>query len=312
MTPRGADEFAASYIASLDSYAALRPRTMQREIGVSDVGYCSAKALFKWTQVPATEAPAGRAALMGTWAHQGLALARKEYDPSLLIEARLQITLPSGLVLVGNADEISPEFDETTDAKTVADEAALIALRRTGSTEQQRYQRHLYHFGAIQAGYCTEAGMVRNVWIDRAGQANWVYVEQEPFDINVVHAADRWLGDVIYAAEHNEEAPRDKHFDHCRAYCEFFSHCRGDQTHGDLIITDGELITAAMLVAEGRAEGKEAKGKEDAGRRALEVLQASAQGDMVSFTAGDFRIRWQRVNAEKPYWKLSLDEVGVT
>lgn len=304
-----ADEYAASYSATLDAYQATRPRSLQGGLGVSDIGYCTAKAVLKLQGVEATDSPTPRSALMGIAAHALFAEARKTFKPNLLIEVGFDVTLPSGIVIPGHADELDPDEPSVTDAKTVADEAALIALRRTGSTEQQRYQRQLYYLGAHQAGLVPAQGTVRNVWVDRAGQADWCYVEQEPFDINVVHAADRWLQDVMWAAEHNEEAPRDKHFDHCRTYCEFFTHCRGHQTHGDFLITDPEMVTAAQLVHQGRQEKKIGTGLEETGKRVLAVLQQSADGDVASFEADGYRIRWTRVNAEKPYWKLDVQEV---
>ena len=306
-----ADDYAASYAASLNAYAAMRPRSLQGGLGVSDLGYCSAKALHKVNGVEPTDAPIARSALMGTSAHATFAAARKAFKPSLMIELGLEITLPSGIVIRGSADEVDPDEPSVTDAKTVADEAALLALRKTGSTEQQRYQRHLYYFGAHQAGLVPLEGTVRNVWVDRAGQAEWCYVEQEPFDINVVHAADRWLEDVLYAAKHGEEAPRDKHFDHCRTYCQFFTHCRGHQTHGDFLITDPEMVSAAQMVFQGRADKKEASGLEDTGKRVLAVLQQSADGDVASFEAEGYRIRWTLVQAtnKAPYWKLDVAEI---
>lgn len=306
------DDYAASYVASLDSYDALRPRSLQAELGVSDIGHCSSKALWLLTGVQPTDAPTGRQAMMGTAAHDLAAKARKAFSPGLLIETELQVTLPSGLVVLpGHADEIDPDEPSVTDLKTVGDEADLIALRRLGSTEQQRFQRHLYYLGAHQAGLVPAAGTVRNVWMDRAGQADWVYVEQEPFDMGVVHAADRWLSDVLYAAEHGEEVPQEKHYDWCRRFCQFFSHCRAGQTHADLTITDPELITAASLVLEGREGKKAGESLEKSGRKVLEPLQDSSSGDMVAFTAGEYRVRWSQVNAVAgAYWKLSVDRVA--
>lgn len=301
-----ADDYAASYAASLDVYAAMRPRSLQADLGVSSVGHCSSEAMYRIRGVEPTDAPAGRQALMGTAIHEMVAAARKEFNPALLIETELTITMPSGVVITGHADEIDPIEPSVTDLKTCGDESDLAALRRGGATEQQRFQRHLYYHGAHQAGLVPAEGIVRNVWIDRAGRGE-PYVEQEPFDPAVVAAADRWLADVRYAAEHDEEAPRDKPYDWCRAFCSFFSHCRAGQSHADYIITDPEFIAAAELVHRGRAEGKEAAGIEKHGRRVLEPLQQSADGDVAAFQAGDWRIRWQRVNAEKPYWKVAVD-----
>lgn len=309
MPARSADDFAASYMAALDTYAAMRPRSRQQAIGVSDIGYCASKTLHKLRHVSPTDAPVNRSAEMGHAAHDLAAAARAAFNPALLIEAELTVTMPSGLVLTGHADEIDPDEPSVTDLKSVSDEGDLFALRRTGSTEQQRFQRHLYYAGAVQAGLVPPVGTVRNVWIDRAGQADWCYVEQEPFDMAVVHAADRWLSDVLYAKEHGEEATQDIHYDRCRVQCQFFTHCRAGQAHDDLIITDPEFILAAELVHVGREEEKIAKGTVASARRTLELLLDP--DEMRAYEAGDYRVRWTWVNrADGRYPKLSVDRMG--
>lgn len=308
MPAKSADDYAASYVAALDTYDAMRARSRQQEMGVSDVGHCSAKAVHLLSGVTPTDAPIGHQAMMGTAVHDMSARARAAFDPDLILERALTITMPSGLVLPGTADEIDPNEPSVTDEKTVADEDELFALRRTGSTVQQRFQRQLYYLGAVQAGLVPLEGTVRNVWVDRAGQADWVYVEQEPFSMAEVHAADRWIADVLYAVEHGEDAPQDKAYDWCRRFCQFFTHCRAGQAHDDLIITDPEFILAAELVHVGREEEKIAKGTVASARRTLELLLDP--DEMRAYEAGDYRVRWTWVNrADGRYPKLVVDKV---
>lgn len=303
------DDYAASFMASLDTYAAMRARSRQRGLGVSDIGYCSSKALYKLQGISPTDAPAGRQAEMGHAAHELAAAARAAFKPHLLIERALTVTLPSGLVLPGHADEIDRDEPSVTDLKTVGTEDDLFALRRTGSTEQQQYQRQLYYLGAHQAGLVPAEGIVRNVWIDRAGQADWCYVEQEPFSMDVVHQADRWISDVLYAQEYDEEATRDHHYDHCRTFCQFFTHCRAGQARADLVITDPEFIAAAELVHAGRQEEKVASGTVASAKRVLEVLLD--QDEMRAYEAGAYRVRWSWINrGDKRYPKLQVDKVA--
>lgn len=307
------DDYAASMSASLDVYDALRPRSMQTDLGVSSIGDCRSEALWRLTGVQPTDAPTGRQALFGTAAHEMIAAARKQFVPGILVETELSITLPSGQVVVGHCDEIDPGEPSVTDWKTVADSADIVALRRTGCSEQQRFQRHLYALGAIQAGLVPEQGLtVRNVWVDRAGQTNEPYVEQEPFSMAVVEAADSWLSDVLYAREHGEEVTQDHHYDWCRRFCEFFTHCRAGQAHADAHVTDPELIQAAVLHAEGRDLRKKGEALEKAGRRILEPLQATAHEDVAAFLIGAHRVRWSRVNSTTGgHWKLTSDPVSV-
>lgn len=307
-----ANAFAAAMASDLDAYAALTPRTMQTGIGVSDIGFCHSKSLYKLQGIAPTDAPRSRQALHGTELHKLFVAARRASRPKLLHEVELEIKLPSGLVVPAHADEIDPGEPSVTDFKTCGDDADLTVIRREGSDEQQRMQRHLYAYGAIQAGLVPEDGLiVRNWWIDRAGQNSWGHTEQEFFDMNVVHQADDWLQSIVYAKEHGEEVPRDKHHDWCKRFCEFYTHCRSGLSHDDAVVTDPALIAAARRVHEGRALEKEGKHLTEVGRRTLDVLKDSDPGDDVSaFLAGEWRIRWtSMLRSGSPVWRLAVDKV---
>lgn len=301
-----ADDYCASMAVALNTYDLMRPRSLQVELGVSSVGHCYSEALYRLTGVEPTDAPNSRQAMHGSALHEMFAAARAAHNPSLLHEKELRGTLPSGIPIMGHADEIDPNEPSVTDWKTLGDESDLASQRRKGSSDQQRFQRHLYYYLAHQNGLVPAEGIVRNWWVDRAGYDQWGFVEQEPFDMEVVHSADAWLTSVKYSAEHGEETPREKHYDWCSRFCEFFTHCRSGQ-NADLIITDPELIAAAEHVYLGRKEAKEASGIETAGKRVLAVLQKD--GEMESYTAGDYRIRMTWVNsANGGYWKTSVNK----
>lgn len=305
-----ADDYAASMVASLTVWDATRPRSLQQAMGVSSVGLCRAQALWMIMETPPTDAPEGRQALMGTAVHAVITAARAAYDPSLVLDRRLDIQLPSGITLTGAPDEINCTEPGVTDYKTVSAGADMASLRRNGATEQQRFQRHLYYLGALQAGLVPEQGTVRNIWVDRSGQDPDPFVEQEPFSMEVVNAADTWLTDVLYAAEHGEEPLRDKHYDWCSRFCRWFSHCR-ENTHPDLVVTDAELLTAAADASAGREMAKAGKALEEHGRRVLEVLRPDPGGDVQAYVCGEHRVRWSWINSDTAagggYYKLALE-----
>lgn len=305
-----ADEYAANLSASLDVYQSMLPRSLQSELGVSSLGHCHSEALYRLQGVVPTDAPTARKALHGTAIHTLYAKARAAFDPELLIEPELLITMPSGVVIKGHPDEVG--HNEVTDLKTVDAAGDIEILRRKGSTEQQRFQRHVYAFGAIQAGLVDEDCITRNVWVDRAGQQDEPFVEQERFDMSVVHAADAWLTDVLYADKHGEEVPKDQHYDWCKSFCEFFTHCRAGSETADYIVSSPEMVTAAEMLYTARAEAKVAASVEDAAKVTLAVLQESAQGDVAAFVAGDYRVRWTWINSAAAsrggYWKVMVDK----
>jgi hypothetical protein len=288
----------------------MRPRTLQKGLGVSSVGLCAAQAQFMLQGVPETDAPSGRQAFMGSAIHDAIAKARAAYNAKLLIERELDLLMPSGVVLRGHADEIDRDEPSVTDLKTLVAGADMVALRRNGATEQQRYQRHLYYYGAMQAGLVPAQGIVRNVWLDRSGQDPEPFVEQEPFDMAVVEQADAWLSDVAYAAEHNEEPLREKHYDWCKRFCRYFSHCRADEMDAELVITDPEIITAAETAFVGRKMEKDGKALLESGRRVLSVLEPDPGGDVAAYIAGGVRVRYSWVNRQSGgSFTLHLDPV---
>jgi hypothetical protein len=305
------DEWAASFTAALDTYEALRPRTSQKTLGISSLGHCASLAGFVMAGTEPTDAPTGRQAMAGTAFHEMVVKARGAWNPKLLLDLEVTATLPSGAKVIGHPDEIDPDEPSVTDVKTVSDEDALRALRRTGSSRQQQWQRHVYYLAAAQAGLVPPEGTVRNVWIDRAGQAEWVYVEQEPFSMEVVLDADRWMEDVAYAQRHGELLPQDKPFNWCQRFCEYFSACRAGQAHPDATITDPEFIRAAALVYEGRQEEKEAKAAVATGRMILDPLKDNGSEDVQAFLAGGYRVRWNHSHkVSGSVWRLDVEAVG--
>lgn len=293
-------EYAALFSASLEAFDATRPRSEQKIPGVSSVGVCHEQFRFLLSGETG-ENKASMKALVGTWAHAGITEARRAFNPALLHDVELEITLPSGVQLLGHADEIDRAEPSVCDFKS-AD--GLSIARRTGSDDQQRFQRHLYALGAIQAGLVPEEGLtVRNIWIDRSGRTDEVHVEQEPFSRDVIIAADAWISDSLYALQHGEPAQRDKDRTWCEQCCPFFLPCRGEDTIDATPLTDPLYEVAARTYVEGKATEKAAAVEAEDARRLLEG---------VSGKAGPFLIRWTHVNPvdKAPYDRLLIRTVG--
>lgn len=129
----------------------------------------------------------------------------------------------------------------------------------------------------------------------------------------VVHAADSWISDLLYAREHGEEVPRDRHFDWCRQFCEFFTRCRGAESLGAAVVTDPEMVAAAAFLAEGREQSKLGGLLEKAAKTTLAPLQQSVGGDLRAFELGDYRLRWVWQNREGAgHWKALIDRIEAT
>ena len=299
MTIMDADEFAGHFCFDLNSYELLSPRSRQQDagrIGVSDLFTCREKVRRIIANHPVTDVPDKTAAIIGTYVHAGVLEARKAARPHLLHEVELHITLPNGFVLLGHADEIDPTEPAVTDLKT---KAGLDLIRRAGADEQMRAQRHVYYLGALQAGLVhSDKGVVRNVFIDRSGHDPHPHVEQEPFSMDVVYAAQEWLSDATYAADHGEEAIKDWPRNMCANYCPFYTSCRGSED----IAEDYLIGHRALMLREAVA----AKARRDEAERVL----AQARQELIG-TTGRSDTDWCRtttVNAKTPYDKFECGE----
>lgn len=290
------DEYRHNFVFDLEAHDSFRARSKQSDagiVGVSDIYSSREKVRHLLLGHAPTDVPEKWSAIVGTYIHEGALAARKAMRPDLLHEVELTITLPNGVKIPGHADEIDPDEPSVTDLKT---KDGLELIRRVGADEQQRAQRHLYYYGALQAGLVhSDKGIVRNVFIDRSGKDATPHVEQEPFDMNVVYAAQEWLSDPLYAAEHGEDSLCDWPREFCRRYNPFHSLCKAHSDPGgeDYLTGHRAVVLAEMVAAKKRLD--EAK-----------AVYEQARDELLGVT-GNSDSHWVRstvVNAKTPYTKV--------
>lgn len=127
----------------------------------------------------------------------------------------------------------------------------LGVIRRTGPSEQERYQRVLYAKALIEKGEMDEACTLANVYIDRSGDTTEPVVWAEPYSEAIVEEAIAWIDDVMYAVIAKEEAMRDPSREWCWACCPFAPACRGEQdTDVEGKLTDPEVVEAIRMHVE--------------------------------------------------------------
>lgn len=246
-------EYADSFLLDLTIADMLDERSQQsadRELGISDLGCHEYVRRFLDGQ-PFTDSPDTTAARIGKWLHAGALAARKTAQPHLLHEQTIYVELPNGLRIKGHADELDPDEPSVTDFKTVD---GLAGVEKSGANSQQRFQRHLYGWGAWQMGLFGDIDpaqvIVRNIWMDRSANDKHLHVEQEPLGPEVLSQAVEWLYEVDEARQENRPARRDKEWSWCRQFCAFFTACRGTEPP-PTDLRDPELVDAADLYLEG-------------------------------------------------------------
>jgi hypothetical protein len=258
-------------------------------VGVSDLGYCSERTRRMLKQ----EVPEDTdllLAFLGTAIGDHVEKAIVEAYPSAL--SQFEVTVPlhgdRGQVynVTGHPDLLMDNM--LLDVKT---NFGLALARRLGADQQKRFQRHCYALGAHRAGLFGDIPLedvqVGNIWVDRSGVEKQVHVQLEPFSMEVVEGAARWLDEVIHAYVSDSEAMKEPPREVCAATCGFFATCRGLDTDVSGLLTDPLIVEAVRMYKEGSSLEKEGKSLRSQAKAVLEGVEGST---------GEFTLRWVHVN----------------
>ena len=223
-------------------------------MGPSDIGFCRQRAVLMTKGIPQSDEVSIAAAQIGTAIHSYIGAALKQAHPDWIVdEKRITATLPSGVEISGTPDIIAPDLNAIIDIKTVD---GFGWVKREGTSQNHKYQRHLYALAAIQNDLLdgTQTVYVGNLYIDRSGKEPEPYLIIEPMDAALTDQIDSWIQDVIYAVKHNEDASRDIPAPVCERICPYFTTCRGalEVYDGTEMITDPVLLDALDMYLEGR------------------------------------------------------------
>lgn len=291
-------DFGSIINAAVRAYMDNSARSIQSEegiIGPSDIGFCRQKAVLMTRGIPQTDSVSKWPAAIGTALHNFIEGALAEMFPDWILGSihglEVTATMPSGAKISGHPDIVIPSDNTLLDIKTTD---GLALVRRDGSSQSNRYQRHIYVMGCIEKGLLDPSKpiYVGNIYFDRSGEEADPYCIVEEFDPTLTDQIDSWITDVIYAVEHNEEAMRDVPAPVCEKICTHYSACRGDLPISDdtEFISDATLIAAVEAYNDAREMEKEAKRIKD---------EASSVLSGVNGTTGKWTVRWTQVNSSR-------------
>ena len=284
--------------AALTAYMDNSARTVQSDegrLGPSDVGFCRQRAALVTRGVGTTDSPPKWSAAVGTALHTYVEAALKEMFPTWLMgsidDVTVTATLPSGATISGHPDIVIPEDNTVLDIKTVD---GFQWIKREGTSQQHKYQRHLYAMGCIAAGLFdkTKPVYVGNVYFDRSGKEPVPMVFVEELDPTLTDEIDGWITDVIYAVTNKEDASRDIPSAVCEKICSHFTACRGglqSNNEGDQIV-DNDLVSAVEMYVEGRSMEKTAKQMKDEAVSILAGINGATQ---------NWQVRWVNVQPSR-------------
>jgi PD-(D/E)XK nuclease superfamily len=263
---------------------AKRSRSVQTQVGPSEIGGCARKVWYRLNDQPATnDNELKLAAIMGTAIHGAIEEAITEIDPKgekYWVETEVEYGN-----MKAHIDLFIPETGAVVDWKT----SKVKNLSYFPST-QQRWQVQLYGYLLEKSGK-GKVKTVNLVAIARDGDERDVKVHSEPYDEAIALQALGWLALVKEA----KEAPApEKDENYCKFYCKYYDSSgemgcvglkKGRTEVSEVIIPDPDVDKNAVLYLQYDAQIKELEKKKDSLKASFEgVLGTTLSGVEISWT----------------------------
>jgi len=268
-----------------------RPRSVQREVGPSQIGGClelTRAQIFEPAEDDAEEEHWHVAAQIGTVMGDALEdIFERRLDA--LTQQRITAKLTElGLSISGSADVIFIEDNTIVDLKSTA---AIGSVFYEGPKLAHYIQISLYIWGAVQAGVLSEGASGRLAYYDRTGQFQQfvcVVVDWEAVQ-NFVDLAQQRLQTIMRAQEVWEETG-DTHLIHdlreytpsycfsAKVECPRRFKCWGGTDWAPVeILTDPNHLSAAKRYIEGRRLAQLGTAMKDEAKGELEGINGTFQ-----------------------------------
>ena len=268
---------------------ASRDRSMQTEVGPSEIGGCRRKVWYRLNAQPHTnENQSKLAAIMGTAIHAAIEEAIGALDPDAK-EYLVETEVAFG-DMKAHVDLFVPSTGAVIDWKT----SKIKNLGYFPST-QQRWQVQLYGYLLSKNGY--EVKTVNLVAIARDGSEKDIKVHTEPYDESMALTALNWLASVK-ASTVLPEPEKDQSF--CKDYCQYYDvteemGCGGLKKErivlSEVVIEDAEVDKHALHYLQLDSKIKELEKEKDS-------LKASLEGNTGTTKSG-IEISWTTVKGRE-------------
>jgi len=273
----------------LHAQDASRDRSMQTEVGPSEIGGCRRKVWYRLNAQPHTNDNQSKlAAIMGTAIHAAIEDAIGAIDPEgkeYLVETEVAFG-----DMKAHVDLFVPSTGAVIDWKT-----SKIKNLSYFPSNQQRWQVQVYGYLLSKNGY--EVKTVNLVAIARDGAEKDIKVHSEPYDETMALAALAWLKNVKESPT-LPEPEKDESF--CKDYCQYYDAteemgCGGLKKErivlSEVVIEDAEVDKHALHYLQLDAKIKELEKEKDS-------LKASLEGN-TGTTASGVEISWTTVKGRE-------------
>ncbi|WP_433465736.1 CRISPR-associated protein Cas4 [Spirillospora sp. CA-128828] len=275
-----------------------RPRSLQTEFGMSELGGCRRRAGYRFAGVAPTDAAGSVQAVMGTVLHEAVADVLRQMQAEGLIPTDALIEHEVTFAgLLGHLDLfIEPEV---TDTKSTS-QRNLDKLRVNGP-----YRSHLWQTHAYAAALIAEGRTVRRINIDYVARdtgKEWRW--SGPFEARHVKDALTWVTEVRQTEL--EFLPRD--YDPTGPFCKgcpFFTVCwDGHVIDRDersvLFVEDPDAAEWVDKLTDARARKRQAEADEKTAKGALDALRPNDEGSAdVVLPSVEHALRFTVTNPER-------------
>lgn len=267
----------------LHAQDASRDRSMQTEVGPSEIGGCRRKVWYRLNAQPHTNDNQSKlAAIMGTAIHAAIEDAIGAIDPEgkeYLVETEVAFG-----DMKAHVDLFVPSTGAVIDWKT-----SKVKNMSYFPSNQQRWQVQIYGYLLSKNGY--EVKTVNLVAIARDGNEKDVKVHTEPYDETMALTALAWLENVKTSKE--LPAP-EKDASFCKDYCQYYDAteqmgCGGLKKErivlSEVVIEDAEIDKHALHYLQLDSKIKELERERDSYKASLEgATGVTASGVEISWT----------------------------
>jgi CRISPR/Cas system-associated exonuclease Cas4 (RecB family) len=267
----------------LHSKDASRDRSLQTQVGPSEIGSCKRKVWYRLNAQPHTnENQSKLAAIMGTAIHAAIEEAIGAIDPEgkeYLVETEVAYG-----DMKAHVDLFVPSTGAVIDWKT-----SKIKNLSYFPSKQQRWQVQVYGYLLSKNGY--DVKTVNLVAIARDGAEKDVKVHSEPYDEAIALEAFAWL-EAVKASTTLPEPEKDQSF--CKDYCQYYDAtevmgCGGLKKErivlSEVVIEDVEIDKHALHYLQLDSKIKELEKERDSLKESLVgATGTTASGIEISWT----------------------------
>ena len=261
-----------------------RSRSVQTQVGPSEIGGCRRKVWYRLNGQSATNfSELKLAAIMGTAIHASIEEAIAEVDPKgekYWVETEVEYN-----GMKAHIDLFIPETGDVVDWKT-----SKVKNLSYFPSKQQRWQVQVYGYLLEKSGKA-KVKNVNLVAIARDGDERDIKVHTEPYDEAVALEAMAWL-DGVKASTEMPEPERDESY--CKFYCKYYDSsgemgCTGLKKElivlDERIIEDTDVDKNALLYLQLDKQVKDLEKQKDSLKTTFEgVIGSTLSGVQISWT----------------------------